>query len=438
MIDSTETERGRPVDNNVPLTEHGLFWLSNNEQKKLWGTLYVDEMNEARLETFGSLIDPNEGGLHTILGHIRSGQVWVTLVNCFPTKTPYSLGDGQTDWSHQTCLVNGVVKGIGFEEGEEIAFHQATLSISTLTKWANPNVVKLAKGEDKPIRWTISIDERSDESARVDFGGEAVKISLRFLPKQESRQHGVITRVLVEDHCYLTIEKAKSNKIPLKGITSVAKAVQNLLSICCNETSVVTSFLARHEKDDPPAHVYVRMWGSDSERKEDRPYPALSLEDLGGVGGVARWLQLTETYGVAVELLTSNWYNEKAYNEDKLFRMYVAVEGLLSRNKNRERAYMSDGDLAKFVSNAIPGFSSITGRIPEEWATEVKEVRNRTISHSDPSMTVVTDGRKMHVMTNVLYTAGASFLLKEMGTGAGQIEKYIQECQRVLLLNERQ
>ena len=426
------------MDNNVPLTEHGLFWLSNNEQKRLWGTLYVDEMNEARLETFGSLIDPNEGGLHTILGHIRSGQVWVTLVDCFPTNTQYSLRGGETDWSHQTCLVNGVVKGIGFEQGEEIAFHQATLSISTLPKWANPNIVKLAKKEDKPIRWTISIDERSDESARVDFRGEAVKISLRFLPKQESKQLGVITRVLVEDHCSLTIEKDKSTKISLEGITSVVKAVQDLLSICCNETSVVTSFLARHEKDDPPAHVYVRMWGSDGEREKDRPYPALNLEDLGGVGGVARWLQVTETYGVAVELLTSNWYNEKAYNEDKLSRMYVAVEGLLSRKKCRKRAKMTITELANFVSEAIPEFPSVTGRNAREWAEEVKGIRDQAISHADPSRTVVTDGRRMHVMTNVLYTAGASFLLRETGMEEGQIDKYIQGCQRVLLLNERQ
>ena len=330
------------MDDNLPITEHGLFWLRDREQKKLWGTLYVNEMNEAKLETFGSLIDPNEGGLHTILGHVGSGQVWVTLVDCFPTNTQYSLGDGQTDWSHQTCLVNRVVRGIGFEKGEEIAFHQAILSISALSTWANPNVVKLAKTEAKPIRWTISIDERSDESVMVDYGGEAVKISLRFLPKQEAKRVGAITRVLVEDHCYLIIEKVKTTKMPLKSIASVAKAVQDLLSICCNETPVVISFLARHEKDDPPAHVYIRMWGSDGERRQDRPHPALNLEDLGGMGGVARWLQVAEAYGVTVELLTSNWYNEKAYNEDKLSRMYVAVEGLLSRKKSRKKSQNDD------------------------------------------------------------------------------------------------
>ena len=98
---------------------------------------------------------------------------------------------------------------------------------------------------------------------------------------------------------------------------------------------------------------------------------------------------------------------------------------------------MTIAELADFVSEAIPGFPSITGRTAREWAEEVKEIRNQAISHADPSRTEATDGRKMHVMTNVLYVAGASFLLREMGVAEGQIEKYIQGCQGVLLLNER-
>ena len=62
------------MGDNEPITEHGLFWLRDNEQRKLWGTLYINEVNEAKLETFGSLIDPGEETLHTIVGQIRSGQ----------------------------------------------------------------------------------------------------------------------------------------------------------------------------------------------------------------------------------------------------------------------------------------------------------------------------------------------------------------------------
>ena len=62
------------MDNNAPITEHGQFWLIGNEQRKLWGTLYVNEVNESNLETFGSLIEPEEECFYTIVGQIRSGQ----------------------------------------------------------------------------------------------------------------------------------------------------------------------------------------------------------------------------------------------------------------------------------------------------------------------------------------------------------------------------
>ena len=42
----------------------------------------------------------------------------------------------------------------------------------------------------------------------------------------------------------------------------------------------------------------------------------------------------------------------------------------------------------------------------------------------------------MHVMTNVLYIAGASFLLREMDLGENQITRYIEECSRSLLMSE--
>ena len=106
---------------------------------------------------------------------------------------------------------------------------------------------------------------------------------------------------------------------------------------------------------------------------------------------MAQWFELTEKYGAAITLLTSNWYNEKAYNEDKFSRMYTAVEGLLARKRNRTKAKITAAELAKFVEDSIPGFTSLTNRPSKKWAEEVKDTRDQTISHSDPSSTVVND-----------------------------------------------
>ena len=277
-----------------------------------------------------------------------------------------------------------------------------------------------------------------DEATTVSFGGDDINISVVFRPKEEWQRRGVITSYLVEDHCYLKLERRDGSKMPLKSILSVSGALLDLLSVCCNKTPTVSNFSVRLERDNPrPAKVYVPMKGHDAEKRKSRPYVALGLEDTGGMEGVAQWIRVKERYGESVALLTSNWYNEKAYNEDKLSRMYVAVEGLLSRKKSRKRAKMTATELAKFVEEAIPGFASITKRRPEEWAGSVKEIRDQKVSHSDPISSVVTDGRKMHVMANVLYTAGASFLLREVGLGESRINKYVEECSRSMLMSDR-
>ena len=112
------------------------------------------------------------------------------------------------------------------------------------------------------------------------------------------------------------------------------------------------------------------------------------------------------------------------------------MEGIVARKKNRAKAKMKSEELARFVDDAIPGFEGITDCKPDKWAERVKQIRDQKISHSDPTSTVTPDGRDIHVMTNVLYTAGTSFLLKEMGLGTDQIQQHIRGCRRSLLLKD--
>lgn len=267
-----------------------------------------------------------------------------------------------------------------------------------------------------------------------------MKISLRFLPKPEGTRYNLgITSYSVQDHCSLIIERADGSRMPLKGILSAAGAMLDLLSICCNETPVLINFSVHLENDEPrpPAKVYLRMRGHDVEKRKGPPYPALTLQGLGGMEGVARWITVREQYKPAVAFLTSNWYNDRSYNQDQFFRMYTAVESLWARENKRDKAMIGYLDLAGFVEKAIPDFSRVTGRSSKEWAIRAKEIRDRQVVHSDPASDVVTDGRTLYVMKDILYVAGASFLLREMGMIETQIKEYIDECGQSLLLNEQ-
>ena len=431
------------LDKREAITEHGLFWRQDNDQRKLWGTLRISEIDGATLETFGSLINDKERTPSNIIGQINGGFGWVTLINCFPLNTQYSFRvlDGEMDWSHQTCFVNQTVRDIAFETGEDIAFEEATLDISTLSKWVNPRLVEtnLTEGTIYPYRINVSVRERADETAIVNFRDEDIKVSIRFVPKEGAFDRGVISGYSVEDHCVLVIEKPDGTKILLDSILSAAGGVLNLLSTCCNQTPSVDEFSVRLEKGDPfAARAFIRMRGNNAERKEGFPFPSPSFNDIGGAKGIAKWLEISEKYGTTVGLLTSTWFNDGAYNEDKFSRVYTAIEGLVSRRKGRSRASMKYGQLAKFVEEMIPGFSKFINSPSEDWAEKVKEIRDQKISHADPTSTVVADGRGMVMMTNLLYVAGAAFLLREIGMENQHIEKYIEGCYQSLLISEQQ
>ena len=425
------------------ITEHGLFWRQDNDQRKLWGTLRISETKEARLETFGSLSDFEERSQINIIGQIKGGDGWVTLINCFPvnTQNPFPIRQREIDWSHQTLHVSQAVDGIAFEKGEEIAFEEAILDISTLSRWVEPRLVEahLGKGDISPFKTDLSVREREDETTILNFRGETIKASIRFIPKGGSSREGVISRYSVEDHCTLVIEKPDGTKLPLDCVLSVTGSILNLLSICCNETPVVNDFLVRYEKQKGfPGKAFVRMRGYSVENEKGHGFPSPNFNGIGGADGLTKWVEVAETYRPIVGLLTSNWFNKGAYNEDKFARMYTAVEGLITRRAGRNKARVKSRELAQFMEQMVPGISNLTNTSVEDWAERVKDIRDQTISHSDPTSTVVTDGRDIIIMTNLLYVAGAAFLLREIGLEEQHIEEYVGKSKLTLWLSEQQ
>ena len=425
------------------INEHGLFWRQDNDQRKLWGTLRISETNEARLETFGSLTAFEEHSAINIIGQIKGGFGWVTLINCFPvnTQNPFPIREGETDWSHQTLHVNQAVDGIAFDKDEEIAFEEAILDISTLSKWVEPCLVEthLSKGDMTPFRTDLSVRERGDETTILNFRGERIRVSIRFIPKGGSSHEGAISRYSVEDHCTLVMETPDGTKLSLESFLSVAGSILNLLSICCNETPVVNDFLVRYEKQEVlPGRAFVRMKGHSVEQEKGDGFPSPNFNGIGGTEGLAKWVEVAETYWPIVGLLTSNWFNKGAYNEDKFARMFTAVEGLITRRAGRNTARVKAKELAQFVEQMVPGISNFTNTSVEDWAERVKDIRDQRISHSDPVSTLVTGGRDIIMMTNLLYVAGAAFLLREIGLEEQHIEEYVGTSKLTLWLSEQQ
>ena len=427
------------MDTSDSITEHGLFWIKDRERQRLWGTLSIGEFDDARLETFGSLIATEEEKHQTIVGLIRGGQIPVTLLDCFPIKNQ-DFGptrEGELDWSHQTCHVNVVLEGTALEGDRPAAFAEAIVNISTLPRWVNPNLVKLEFSEvpSGETKVGISLNDREDETVVTTFKGKDIKVSIGFNPVRQWSWKGPITSYSAEDNCFLVLERADGGKLYLEDITSVTAAIQDLLTVCCNETSVVTGLNVRNQPDDRDSiRVFLRMKGYKAEKRGEFPYPALGYDDTGRMSGIARWLETTEKYHPSTAFLTAHWYNDTEYSSGRLSRTYTAVEGLIARKQNYTRANMKLNDLAQFVDQAIPGFHNITGINAEDWARKVKNIRNKTIDHLDPTGTPTTDGLTLLRMAEVLYVAGAAFLLREAGIEEPQIKKYIQGCYQSTLL----
>ena len=427
------------MEANETISEHGLFWVQNHDEKKLWGTLRINEINEATLETFGSLIDSAQEHTRTIVGLVKGGQTPVTLLKCLPTRTQHALGslEDEPDWSHQTYRIHIVLEGIGLEGDEEPTFSEAVVNISTLPKWVNPNLVnvKFTRSPSGRPERELSIHEREDETLVKTFEGTDIKIAIRFIPTEGTDRRSRITKYSLEDDCFLVLQRADGGKLLLETITAVISRIQDLLTICCNEEAFLTSLYLEYEQDDwQHIKVFLRMKGYKSQQHRDEPFPALDFENIGQMEGIARWLEITEKYHPAAAVLTSHWYFDTAYIPDKLSRVYTALEGLNARKRNKTHAIISGKELGQFVDQAIPDFQKITNSSAEDWADKVKAVRDKAIAHLDPTDAPPADGPAFFRMANILYVAGACFLLREIGIEEPEIRTYIDRCRQSGLL----
>ncbi len=113
----------------------GYFWLPDNIENKVPGTLIISDGGDIELEIIG-LFDNSIHALNgnddliRIVGHIEKDGL-VTLENCFYKKKNISFGG----ISKSIVYVNRVLSGVAYEKGEEVKFNTFSFAIEGLDEW---------------------------------------------------------------------------------------------------------------------------------------------------------------------------------------------------------------------------------------------------------------------------------------------------------------
>ena len=113
----------------------GYFWLPQNEDKKIPGTLSITDGGKIELEVVGLFDESIEAlngndDLSRIIGHVEKDGL-VTLENCFYKNKKIAFGGIAKSLIH----VHKVISGVAYEKDEGVSFNTVSFSVEGINEW---------------------------------------------------------------------------------------------------------------------------------------------------------------------------------------------------------------------------------------------------------------------------------------------------------------
>jgi hypothetical protein len=299
----------------------GHWWLPGREDKKVPGTLKFDPDIGGTLSLIGALsvwtdyAEPVIGEDGSVMMSMtldvqqRSGdypRVYgeadghpFTLDDCFQTHVSGSMFGPA---SKQTVRVDRVYRDVSFSDGEGAGANALNLSLAYLNDWAMETYIDEAHTFDKearrPMKFDLSVKLKPNREVGI---GDGIRLSLLHRAgcggRRSTRRHlwqGYILRLDAD------------NVTPIDDLIDTASDFQDLVSIATGRNAAFHSLFGFHPdltKEVPseehkaysvPFEIMSQWNIRDTASKPDQiEFQDLffSLDDLGGMDGVAKWMK---------------------------------------------------------------------------------------------------------------------------------------------------
>ena len=393
------------------LDAKGHFWLAGKPETQVPGHLTFDSATGARLDLFESFRTSwsVEKGPIRIQG--KAGGKILTLDDCQLTDPAMSHIEQKRyrPWT--------IFDGAHFAEDQPLDFKAVTLQISPLEPWVGRSGVKIDWNRDKdsctikPLLITYTpIDPDCVKKENWD-------LELSF-------SHGVrdnqFVETTIEQSCRFTLRFLKPQ--PLEEVLHKCSSLRHLVTAGIDRHVSFVNIVLSHaditwtlpsgEEVAKPIAVH-RQWLESETPKGGYVIPRNTMlftyEDIGGLEGVARWLERPTQYRTVTGLLMSHWYTPNMYLDNKLFNVMAAAEAWERIRLNKQTINFKEV-LNTLTAKAGAIFESLVEDVPR-WIKKVVQTRNNIVVH--PGLQGQDDNTSLYYLFESVYFLIVFCLLRE-------------------------
>ncbi len=324
-----------------PLEFIGFWWLPDDPDKQLPGTLTFSQEEGAVLELVGvfgtketkRVVQPTVVQPTIILGVNQKGKA-VTLYGCQNKSWIYPLvGLGGAKYR-----ADFVYEGVHFEKEDDIKFNQLCGNYTDLDAWVDIfgfSIDRYQK-EGQPLKATIEYVKPDNQLIQINDDFEVGIGFSSFGPNWSIIQ----TEVKITQRAYFVI-KSLNGDIPFHELFSLLDKFSDLLLIAVQRiTYPVTIFgfteLNGEQRGEgkephyPEVNIYFHPIASFVERKSKLPQEMLfTFKDL-EEEQLRQWFESFDTHKTEIKLYRTLFYSGRLFIETRFLNIAQALESLHS------------------------------------------------------------------------------------------------------------
>ncbi len=327
----------------------GHWWIPENPDKKLPGTLLITEPREITLEVLGVF---DEGfplknyNIPRIVGITEDGKP-ITLDRCFYKKRNIKIGPGI---SKAIIIANTVFIGAEFKNGEELYFSKISFFMEGLNEWLSITGISVSH-DWKTTSAKIDYIKPDDISFHLAPG---LKFAIKFLPTFPG--FFPIHEAKIKQYVRMSIESTRLLKI--EELTKLADKINNFFCLAMdkpvsiNRVSVssnqITEKISKEKKRQVEIELYdINPTKSKMPPKIDSHNMLFNYKDISAnfQDAMTKWLEKYETLEPSFNLYFSAATDAQAFLETEFLALAQALETLHRRTTNESQMPEDDYEL---------------------------------------------------------------------------------------------
>ncbi len=394
----------------------GVFWPEEEPGNHLAGRLRFDAQNGARLSLIGTFDGLEQLGT---IGELRSihgmaGNRLLTLPDCRP--------DGQSlempGIARERYSVPAVLSGGHLQRSRLDGFQSVIVRLRHLERWVDQTgtTIRFNSSEEGPSCGGLALSYEPLKTVAVKMDRDTLE--LRF-PYQ-----------LTPDRFDPTIRQFAAIAVQFDGPVSLEEAIvpcaaiQDLVTIGLDAPAVITQVSLTHSEVErqmadgritlDPIELYTRFRVGQVSQDEGSPHPVtmlFTLDHIGGLDGVAKWLSVARKFSPVVGTLLGHQYLPNIHIEHRFMNAVIAIEAL-ERIRQQKQGINLKAALSRAVKYAGTLGSDLVG-CAENWSKEVLDARALNVVHRglNEDMNVL----RIYELSESIYILTVINLLQECG-----------------------